>query len=252
MLIKEFKNLLLPKRITPSPIKEAVFELRFESKIPETVLCGFFYSIISKNFSGTMINELPIVQIPSDIRNNDPNLKFQPHYKVAKDNYIIAFGPMSMMFSCIEPYSGWDDWSKLFFSIIEDLSNNDNIKDVNIKRLGLRYIDKIDGNLFENTRTDFSISNLSLSAFNTQVRTEIKEEEILIILNMVNNIKQLDKESFYSIFDIDCVAECDTDFRSFDKDLIKKGLLDKLHRVNKQYFFGLLKEDFLLKLNPQY
>lgn len=34
--------------------------------------------------------------------------------------------------------------------------------------------------------------------------------------------------------------------------IVEKSCLDIFHATNKKYFFGLLKEDFLKKLNPEY
>mgnify|MGYP002625532815 CR=1 FL=1 len=245
-----FENLKLPKKITPSPIAEAVFEIRFTSDIPGTALCGMFYPVISKIFPGTSIDELPILQLPPVVRDNDPNLKFQPHYRLIKDNFIFAFGPTSISFSCIAPYSGWEQWSNFFLSIIDGLANIETLKNIKINRLGLRYIDHIDGNLFENTKTTICISDTSLASSNTQLHSEFTENDILIILNMMNGMKQINKESF-SVFDIDCVKSCNSTFDSFRKDIIETGFLNDLHETNKRYFFGLLKDDFLAKLNPE-
>lgn len=246
-----FNDLRLPKKISSSPIAEAVFEIRFTSDIPGTALCGLFYPVISKLFPETNIEELPILQLPPVVRDNDPNLKFQPHYRLLKDNFIFAFGPASISFSCIAPYTGWEKWSSFFMPIIDGLSKIDLLKNIKINRLGLRYIDNIEGNLFENTKTTICIDDSSLSSFNTQIHSEFIEEDTVIILTMANGIKQPGKET-YSVFDIDCVQDCNTTFTTFQRDIIEKGCLDTLHRINKKYFFGLLKEDFLNRLNPTY
>ena len=245
-----FENLKLPKKITPSPIAEAIFEVRFTSDVPGTALCGLFYPVISKIFPDTSIEELPILQLPPVVRDSDPNLKFQPHYRLTKDNFIFAFGPTSISFSCITPYSGWENWSNFFLPVIDGLAGIDSLKNIQIKRLGLRYIDNIEGNLFENTKTTICISDASLASSNMQLHSEFTENNILIILNMMNGMKQLNKESF-SIFDIDCVKNCNSTFATFRKDIIETGFLNDLHETNKRYFFGLLKDDFLAKLNPE-
>lgn len=246
-----FENIRLPKKITPSPIAEAVFEIRFTSNIPGTALCGLFYPVISKLFPETSIEELPILQLPPVVRDNDPNLKFQPHYRLTKDNFIFAFGPTSISFSCITPYAGWEKWSNFFLPVMEELAKIDSLKNIQINRLGLRYIDNIKGNLFENTKTSINIADTSLAPFNTQLHSEFAEDDTTIILTMANGIIQPNKEP-YSIFDVDCVQNCKATFTTFMKDIIEKGCLNTLHEINKKYFFGLLKENFIQKLNPEY
>ena len=246
-----FEKLRLPKKITPSPIAEAIFEIRFASDIPGTALCGIFYPTISTFISGSAIEELPIVQLPPVVRDNDPNLRFQPHYKVAKENFVFAFGPNSISFSCLSPYSGWDEWTKFFFPILEDLEKLDVLKNAKINRLGLRNINKIDGKLLEHTKTVFAIDNTSLAPYKTQIHSEFFENDNLIILNMANDIGQ-QKKDIISVFDIDCVKNVNAPFVTLKKDIIESGMLDSLHETNKKFFFGLLKEDFLEKMNPEY
>lgn len=246
-----FENLRLPKKITPSPIAEAIFEIRFTSDIPGTALYGIFYPTISTLFSGNAIEELPIVQLPPVVRDNDPNLRFQPHYKVAKENFIFSFGPNSISFNCLSPYSGWDEWTNFFFPILEALENLDILKTAKINRLGLRNINKLDGILLENTKTVFTIDNTSLATYKTQIHSEFLENDNLIILTMANNIGQ-QKQDIISIFDIDCVRNVNTSFMTLKKDIIESGVLNNLHETNKKFFFGLLKEDFLKKMNPEY
>ena len=68
---------------------------------------------------------------------------------------------------------------------------------------------------------------------------------------MANGIRQPNKEPC-SIFDFDCVQNCTATFTTFRNDIVEKSYLDIFHATNKKYFFGLLKEDFLKKLNPEY
>ena len=246
-----FEDVKLPKRITPSPIVESVFEIRFTSDIPGTALCGLFYPVISRFFPETSIEELPILQLPPVIRDNDPNLKFQPHYRLTNDNHIFSFGQNSMSFGCTAPYSGWQRWSDFFLPIIEGLTEIDTLKNIQINRLGLRYIDHIDGNLFEHTKTNFCISDTSLAPFNTQIHSEFLENNMTIIMTMANGMRQPNKGPF-SVLDIDCVQNCNVSFALLVKKLIEDKCLDTLHQTNKKYFFGLLKDDFLASLSPEY
>lgn len=246
-----FEEISLPKKITPSPIAEAVFEVRFTSNIPGTALCGLFFPVFSEIFPNNIIEELPILQFPPMVRDSDPNLKFQPHYRVVKDNLNFAFGPNSLAFSCMSPYIGWESWSQFFLSIIKKLGEIEILKGIQINRLGLRYIDTFDGNILENTKTNFTISEESLASFNTQIHSEFVDNDILIILTLSNGVKQPDQK-MTSIIDIDSVKDCDINISSFLKEVCSSGLLDLLHDTNKKFFFGLLKDDFLEKLNPEY
>ena len=105
--------------------------------------------------------------------------------------------------------------------------------------------------MFENTKTTVCISEASLAPFNTQLHSEFAENDTTIILTLANGIRQPNKEP-YSVFDVDCVQNCTATFTTFRKDVIEKGCLATLHETNKKYFFGLLREEFLEKLKPEY
>ena len=67
-----------PKKITPCPIIESVVEIRFDSAIPAEAIFGVVYNAFNDIFPNKPIN-LPILQIPEQIRNSDPNLQYKPH-----------------------------------------------------------------------------------------------------------------------------------------------------------------------------
>ena len=69
----------LPKALDPSPIKEAVVEIRFETPLPSEAVFGVVYNAIHDGYPE--LEKLPILQVPEAVRAADPNLMFQPHYR---------------------------------------------------------------------------------------------------------------------------------------------------------------------------
>lgn len=246
-----FNNVRLPKKISPSPIAESVFEIRFESDIPDTAFAGIYLPIIKKYFDGNETDELPILQLPSLIRKTDPTLKYQPYYRLNKNGLCMAFGPNSISFNCLEPYQGWATWSSFFLDILNDIGNMRVFINTSISRLGLRYIDQFSNNIFDNIKLDCSIKDNDFITNNTQIRTEFKEKDVNVVLQIFNGIP-LDNGTIGSIYDIDCLLNYNMKLLDFIKSNKLSSILEDLHIINKKYFFGMLKEDFLASLKPEW
>ena len=106
----------LPKQINPCPIYEAVVEIRFNSSLPSDAVFGVVYNQLKDSYQNN--EQLPILQIPELVRNNDPNLKFQPYYKLKRDNYVIQIGPHVLSLSVTDnSYTTWED----YFSEIQNV-----------------------------------------------------------------------------------------------------------------------------------
>lgn len=246
-----FDEVCIPKKITPSPIAEAIFEIRFSSEIPGAAYCGLLLPLLNTTFPSSIIEEFPILQLPLIVRESDPHLKFQPHYRVTKDNFSFAFGPNSFVFQCSSPYCGWKEWSGYFCAIIKDLRNVSMLKKATIQRLGLRYIDHIHENIWVNSDVSVQVDGKSVSQCNTQLRTELQEEDVTVVLNIATGGPSSSQQDI-SIIDIDCMQEYNELFDTFAKNVEENTIIEKLHLTNKKFFFGIMHKQYIDTLNPVY
>lgn len=102
---------LLPIRIEACPLIDALIEFRFEAAITKSAVFGIIYNLIKEEYRGNVIN-LPILQIPEQIREVDPNLKFKPLYRIENERFVIQIGYDVLSISSKMPYIGWSDFSK--------------------------------------------------------------------------------------------------------------------------------------------
>ena len=102
----------LPSRIEKCPLIDALIEFRFEAAIAKSAVFGVIYNLIRNDYRGNVIN-LPILQIPEQIREVDPNLKFKPLYRIEGDKFIIQIGYDVLSISSKMPYVGWPEFSQL-------------------------------------------------------------------------------------------------------------------------------------------
>lgn len=240
----------IPYKIKKCPIEEAIMEIRFSSNFPSEAVFGVFYPIINSLFKDAELIQLPILQLPEAVRVKDPDLVFNPHHSFQKDNLAISLGPRTICFSNRKPYIGWTAWKNIIGNIVGQLLNAEVFK--NIESCGLRYINLFNNEIFAVSNINISLTGHNLHSESTSFRTEIIDNDVLKIIQISNNVKMLsDSEQFYgSIIDIDCISNIQMTSDEFSNQY--NDILTKLHKKEKEQFFSLLNDDFILQLEPVY
>ena len=82
---------ILPERIVPCPIVEAIFEIRFSTVIPWSVLPGLLFLKVRDKYPDQ--NELPLAQVPPALRSHDPRLTHLPLLQFVGQKHLIQVGP---------------------------------------------------------------------------------------------------------------------------------------------------------------
>ncbi|MDR1149456.1 MAG: TIGR04255 family protein [Spirochaetaceae bacterium] len=90
-------------------MNEAIFEIRYDGNYPGEALYGILFEVFDQ-LPNKDRAELPIMQIPKQIRDADPNLYYQVLYRVTDNKYAFSVGTHSIVFSALKPYPGWDAW----------------------------------------------------------------------------------------------------------------------------------------------
>lgn len=241
---------VLPIKITPCPIVETVLEIRFSSLFPSEVIYGLFFNPLKEIFDSN-IEKLPMAQIPDLIRNQDPNFKFKPYFRVVKDNTVFQFAPDLINIININSYLGWDVFFEKIKTILDSIASTNVIN--KIERISLRYIDFFELDIIDKINLDINLNNSILKSNEIFLRAKIENEEVDKILQ-VSNSAMIVKNSLPingSTLDIDISLKDYSKVSANDKENLY-SLIDKLHTEEKETFFQLLKEDFLKTLNPKY
>ena len=234
----------LPFSISPCPIIEAIFEIRFESSFPGDAIFGIVFNQFKDEFQDT--EPLPILQLPAAIRSQDPNLKFNPHYKIKKDNFIIQIGPNVFSLTNVIEYCGWKRFSKKIYNTYNKLIELNLIQ--KHSRTALRYINVLPNtNIFENTNLGIHINNEKLGDNQINITAKIPYKHGSSNLKLINFAEAIfNKQPIKgSIVDIDTHVNHDK-FESFQESV------ECAHIAEKELFFKLLKKEFIKTLNPVY
>lgn len=236
-----------PVKLSPVPIISAVVEIKFIPNLPNDAVFGALYPLLNKRFPN--LNKLPILQVPSDIRDRDPQFMNSPHYELFdNENNIlkILLGPgvLAIVFNkTSNEYPGWTEYiEKEIQEIYSDVFESKIVKKVT--RFGIRYTDFFDTNIFKNT--EFNILqndyNIALNEKVQIVRNFEKENffhNVVLSNNAAINVDGIDKMG--SIIDIDSYIDNPNDnFQSEYKKYLSNG-----HAINKKQFFTILKKEFI-------
>lgn len=94
------------KNLNPCPIVDALVEIRFKANFPPDAIYGIVFKTLKNKYPVT--EDLPIMQLPSQARNSDPNLIGSPFYKFSNDDFTVQIGPTVMTVSSYPEYAGWE------------------------------------------------------------------------------------------------------------------------------------------------
>lgn len=238
----------LPKQINPCPINQAVVEIRFNSSLPPDAVFGVVYNKLKDSYKSA--EQLPILQIPEAVRNNDRNLLYQPHYKLMQDQYAFQVGPKVISLAITDQkYTTWESYYEEIRSVFEKIKNIDFISSVS--RVGLRYINFFADDILKNININVKIIEHEIVDEEIFVRTVLPRDEYKVILQAGNQLKLQENDLVVgraSVIDIDTFILGEN--INFFEDM--HSILEKGHFIEKEIFFGLLKEEFLESLNPEY
>lgn len=237
----------IPKRIEECPITEAIVEIRFAPNIDRSAVFGILYNNLRESYSDGP-QKLPILELPDQIRANDPGLKYSPHYRLQKDNLSCHIGPDVFSTIAVEPYPGWVVFSEEILSNIKYLRKSDIVE--KIERIGIRYINFFPSDVLNDVELKIYITGDVLDSSDTNIVTSIEEGTYISRVEISGNRRRnIQSESHVgTLIDIDTVYNGDvTNFFEDAHSIIKEG-----HSVEKKIFFNLLKEDLIKKLKPIY
>lgn len=241
----------LPKKINPCPIEEAIVEVRFESSLPAEAVFGVVYNALNNSYPN--LETLPILQIPEFIRTQDPNLIFQPHHRLRRDNYFLQIGPKTISVVLGKDYSGWNAYKSEIHAVFGKINELNFI--TKISRVAIRYVNFFEGDVFKNINLKLSVNDVTAVTEQTFVRTLLKKDSFDCLLQVGNNMTVGTANApakLGSIVDID-MFNTEVGEQPSNKFFQEIGeLLERGHDIEKKLFFSLLKPEFLDTLNPIY
>jgi uncharacterized protein (TIGR04255 family) len=243
----------LPVRLKKEPLLEALWEIRFTSAKQSVaeLLPGMVFNGLPGKYPNTV--RLPTANIPAELAENDPNLRYVPRIRLQRDNHAVQIGEHVISLNIRRPYSGWPNFSAEIHALIDAVRKTDLVD--RLERFSLKYIDLIDvaqppdlGCL--NVRVELGGQQIGKSP--VHLRTEAQEKGMVQIVQIASPATALlpqDKTPLVGVLlDTDTICQL-AEGESWDE--IKKHL-DAAHTKAEELFFSLLTDDTLAKLGAEY
>lgn len=250
--VSNFSSVKIPTKLGKSPINQATISIYYESNFPDTALFGLLFKFFSdKNCHA---EEMPLLQIPKQIRENDKNLKYQELYRWIKDvdnntHYVFGIGSNIIRFIVSGKYESWNDWKSFFTPILDAIKEKGIVKSVS--NISLRYCDVFNKDYIPDFNLEVKLFSQLITGQNISINTSFDFKDIKINLKIGNTVfvNGVQKENS-SIIDIDCVKAENLNSEEFFKNY--QNIIENSHLTNKQVFFSLVNEKLLNLLEPKW
>jgi uncharacterized protein (TIGR04255 family) len=243
-------SMRIPKKITPSPVKDVIAEIRYKDAIASEIFAGTIYGAFKDKYD-CQFQRLPINDTPIALREANPLLKYQAHYVIDIGDVTIriSLASVSVAINCV--YNGWEWYYNFVKEFIETLQGLQLIN--SLERLGLRYSSFFSEDISDKIKVSIKIADFDIKEAKAKnyVRTEWNDSKITYILQISNNVILNENNTAIngSLIDIDVSANFeDLNFSIEDC----KELLIEFHEKQKKIFFNILKQEFLNSLQPEY
>jgi len=214
---------------------------------------------MSKFAGVSNFEKFPAADIPAPIRQVNPAMRFQALFRFQWNDYFFLVGDEVFGVACrLPPYPGWSNFKPNIISALNVLIESNFIKSIN--RVGLRYIDLIEGNgksLEEQIKNiDFSISvgqnHVEREPFT--LRMEIHENGLARAIQVAgpaiaNSADGSTRSGI--IIDIDNGMEL-TNISAPHCLVNLSEWLERIHADSKTLFFGCLKPEAIEAMEPTY
>lgn len=235
----------LPVKLGKDPIIDAIIEIRFDAGVNPNAVFGMVYAQIQKLFPGEILS-FPISQMPMEIVDRNPELRFNPSFKVDGDKSSIQIGPHVIAINSHMPYIGWEQ----FFELFKEVVNKVYVTIGQIQRLGLRYINFFEQDVHEQVDVDIKIASTNCNNFLLKAKVD-NDDDLSGVVQYTPNATVNNGEGSQligAVIDIDVSKNYE---QGCDKDVLLEDV-QRAHNSEKALFFSLLKPDLLEKLKPNY
>lgn len=242
----------LPTRLAIEPLAEVIFEVRFQSAVSSvgSLLPGLLFQTFRSQYKS--ISKLPVASLPSELLDNDANLRYSPHTQLVGDGFTMQLGSRVASLAHQPPYVGWTAFKARIGEFTEALSKTQLID--RIERFSIKTTDLLPLEIapsLDALEVEIKLPTGRLATEPTHLRTECRQGGFTTILQAMSPADMVrigSPKQRGVVLDIDVIRV--EGLENFWNDA--PTLLEEAHQVAKHLFFKLLKKETLEKLGPEY
>jgi uncharacterized protein (TIGR04255 family) len=244
----------IPSKITPDHLKDTIVEIRFDSAIPLDLLAGTAHALL-----------IPLEFIYTPAPDNNISFGLGQNQQISiglnapnksgffiKDSIRIQFISNVIAFNClIDKYVGWTVYSQTIKAVLKEFVEKKLIKSFN--RISIRYISEFENvEILRNINGEINICDTGLGLKDSILRLTKDVDNIKTFVTLTNSTKKIipkeNKISEVSLVDINVFETLPLNSQI---DILEEKL-ERVHLLQKEVFFGLISDNFLRSLNPEY
>lgn len=171
----------IPTRLKKEPLIEAIWQAQFEPQdgLPVgDLLPGILYSALKVDHPNLQLHRLPTADIPAQVAQFDPNLRFTAKYRMEEPGspFLFQVGDRIVTMNCRKPYSGWSAFKERILKLVDVIESSNLVPTP--MRHSLRYIDLLSldpAPSLKALQANFQIGQWSLDNQPIQMRVEIPD-----------------------------------------------------------------------------
>lgn len=241
----------VPRELQRDPIVEAVFEIRFAAAAESAsdLIPGMLFAYRQGHFKAPA--RLPFAQLPREIQDADPALRYHPRIALQADGYALMIGDRNLIVSCPRPYLGWSRLKPVVLDVFSALHDTQLV--TTVERVSAKYVNLLAAPA--NTKEQFDLIKFTAQlgpldltrSTVTTVHTEVVQEAFVTIIEVKSSsTAQTSNEKLAGILlSVDTICNDVTDFWR-----AKEAIIDEVHNRGKRMFFDALTEQTLASLGP--
>jgi len=240
----------LPHELKKSPLVEAIFELRFSPahRAAGDLLPGMLFQAFSDTYSE--VGPLPVANVPIEIRETDPNLKYQALHRLQGGDRSLSTGSRVVAFSSGQAYPGKTTFLQEIGTVLAEVQKTKLVKAV--ERFSFRYINLLsadEGAQLQLLNATLQVEGGPVSEKGFQLRFEKQDGDLLNIVKIHTGATVAFKDGSSRsglLVDVDTLNTASADAFWPRKD----ALLAEGHATLKETFFALLTKETIEAFEP--
>lgn len=227
-----------------SPIIDSIVEIVFDSNVPSQALVGIIYQEFKDDFKN--IQNLPILQMPTELRAQTPELAAQPNYRLVGSDFTLSIGEGVIYIGCVidraeKQYPGWEVFGKFAHKIVKYLVDSELI--LSVTKAGVRYVNFFDQTgVIDKTNVTLEAAGKPVDSQKTNIYYESGEGEKILKVQMAGEATI--NSPFFGIVQGSIVDITTYQLGSPSLDDVR-GVIEALHIYAEDTFFDIVKSKIL-------
>ena len=225
-----------------SPIIDSIVKVVFDSSVPSQALVGILYQKFKSDLK--TIENLPILQVPAEIRQQNPELLKQPNYLLMGSAFTVSLGEGVVYIGCVidrqeKYYQGWDIFGAFANKVLKFMVESEYITSVNA--VSVQYINFFDEpGLQDKTNLLVKVADEKVEDKKMNVFFNKNDDEKKLKIKLVGDAK-VNSKNFKStqgaVIDITSSQEVGLTVEKL------KSTIDELHLFAENAFFDVVQTD---------